>query len=289
MEKKFTFLGIAVAALMLVGSMSGYIVNETQQGLLLRFGQPVGTVDKPGLHVKLPVDDVVIYEKRVLDLDPNPERILLSDQKPLIVDTFVRYRIDDPLKFYQALRTENAARQLIETMVNSIMRGVMWESALLSVLSTERVQLMQKIRETVNREAQTRNLGISIVDIRIRRADLPEQTSQAIYDRMMSERRREAAEFRAEGQEQKQLIESKAERERTVMIAEAQKAAQMIRGDGDKEATRIYADAFGRDPEFYSFYRSMEAYRKAVSGSGTTTFVLSPDDGFLRYLDGVRK
>lgn len=289
MEKKFTFLGIAVAALMLVGSMSVYIVNETQQGLLLRFGQPVGTVNKPGLHVKLPVDDVVIYEKRVLDLDPNPERILLSDQKPLIVDTFVRYRIDDPLKFYQALRTENAARQRLETMVNSIMRGVMGESTLLAVLSTERVQLMQKIRETVNREAQTRNLGISIVDIRIRRADLPEQTSQAIYDRMMSERRREAAEFRAEGQEQKQLIESKAERERTVMIAEAQKAAQMIRGDGDKEATRIYADAFGRDPEFYSFYRSMEAYRKAVSGSGTTTFVLSPDDGFLRYLDGVRK
>lgn len=289
MIKPWHIAAAIAGAVVMAVSISAYTINETQQGLILRFGQPVGTVSKPGLHFKVPVDNVVIYEKRVLDLDPSPERILLSDQKPLIVDTFVRYRIDDPLKFYQALRSENAARQRLETMVNSTMRGVMGEATLIKVLSTDRVQLMQKIRETVNREAQTRNLGISIVDIRIRRADLPEQTSQAIYDRMMSERRREAAEFRAEGQEKKQLIESTAERERTVMIAEAQRNAQIVRGEGDREATRIYADAFGKDPEFYGFYRSMLAYRNATSGTGTTTFVLSPEQGFLRYLDGLRK
>ena len=289
MDKKLTWVGVIVGLAVLVGSFSLYIVNETQQSLILRFGQPIGTVNQPGLHFKLPFDDVVVYEKRVLDLDPSPERILLSDQKPLIVDTFVRYRIDEPLKFYQSLRTEGAAKQRLETLVNSIMRGVMGESTLLAVLSTERVQLMQRISEAVNREAKVRNLGISIVDIRVRRADLPEQTSQAIYDRMMSERRREAAEFRAEGQEQKQQIESKAERERTILIAEAQRQAQTTRGEGDKEATRIYADAFNRDPEFYAFYRSMQAYRNAMSGPNTTTFVLSPDHGFLRYLNGDNK
>jgi membrane protease subunit HflC len=289
MEKKLSWAGLVLGAFAILGYFSVYIVNETQQTLILRFGQSIGAVDKPGLHLKMPFDDVVFYEKRVLDLDPSPERILLSDQKPLIVDTFVRYRIDDPLKFYQSLRTESAAKQRLETLVNSVLRGVMGESTLVAVLSTERVQLMQRISEAVNREAQTRNLGIRIVDIRIRRADLPEQTSQAIYDRMMSERRREAAEFRAEGQEQKQQIESKAERERTILIAEAQRQAQSIRGEGDKEATKIYADAFNRDPDFYSFYRSMLAYRNAMSGPNTTTFVLSPDRGFLRYLNGDKK
>ena len=273
---------LAVAALILA-SASLFTVNETQQALVLQLGAIKKQIREPGLKVKLPfVQNVVILDKRVLDLDPPEEKLILSDQKRLNVDAFARYRIQDPERFYQSLGSEHAAEQRLATVVNSALRRVLGSVTVLDVLSAKRDQIMADLKSQVNQEAT--RFGIEIVDVRIRRADLPEEASQAIFNRMRSERVREAAEQRARGEEEAQRIRASAERERTVTLAVAQRDAQILRGKGDQDALKIINEATGKDPEFYAFYRSLQAYRETLR-PGDTTMVLSPDSDFFRYFE----
>jgi modulator of FtsH protease HflC len=281
MNKAVALGGAAVAALAFLGSNAFFTVNEARQALVLQFGQPVRVVQEPGLKFKLPfVQNVVMMDRRVLDLDPPVEQVILADQKRLDVDAFARYRITDPLKFFQSVQSEAAAEGRLNNIVNSSLRRVLGSATLLAVLSEERARIMTDIRNQVNGEAK--RFGIEIVDVRIRRADLPEETSQAIFARMRSERVREASEARAQVQEQSQQIKSRADRERTVILAEAQRDAQIMRGEGDNQALSIIAGATGSDPQFYAFYRTLEAYRTSIS-SRDTTMVLSPKGEFFRY------
>ena len=222
------------------------------------------------------------YDNRLLDFEPPPEEVIVSDQKRLVVDTYTRYRITDPLLFYQTANSEVAVRARLSAMVNGSLRRVLGNVTLSALLSHERPAIMKQIRDEVR--DQGKGFGIDIVDVRIRRADLPEENSQAIYARMVSERQQQAAQFRGEGSEAAQTVRANADRERTVIIAEAQRDAQKVRGDGDAQSIRIYADAFGQDKEFFAFYRSMQAYRDALTGRGTS-FVLTPDTGFFRFFE----
>jgi membrane protease subunit HflC len=281
MNKKLAILGIVVVILGILASASLFTVNETQQALVLQFGEPRRVIQEPGLKAKVPfIQNVVVYDRRVLDLDPPVEQVILADQKRLDVDAFARWRITDPLRFNQSVGSEGILEQRLNTIVISALRRVLGNVTVLAILSDERAQVMADIRNQVNAEAQ--RFGIDVVDVRIRRADLPEETSQAIFARMRSEREREAAEFRAQGSEQSQQIKSRAERERTVILAEAQRDAQVLRGEGDNQAIRIMGDATGRDPNFYSFYRTLQAYRESLRNDDTT-MVLSPDSDFFRY------
>ncbi|GEO81977.1 protease modulator HflC [Pararhodospirillum oryzae] len=267
----------------IVAANSLFLVAQTQQAVVFQFGQYVRTIQEPGLQVKLPlIQNVIFYDRRVLELNPPAEQVILADQKRLVVDTYLRYRIADPLRFYQAVTNETQAASRLSDIVISALRRVLGNSTLAELLSPARARLMQEMKVAVDREA--RELGISVTDMRIRRADLPEETSQAIFARIRSEREREAREFRAQGQELAQQIRARADRERTVLLAEAQKRAQELRGDGDAQSIRIYASAFDADPSFFDFYRSLQAYRKALA-DGTTTLVLSPDGDFFRYFD----
>ncbi|HEV7372660.1 protease modulator HflC [Arenibaculum sp.] len=284
MNKKL-IAGILVLLVGVVAFASLFTVNETQQVLVLRLGEPRRQIQTPGLQAKVPlIENLVVYDRRVLDLDPPVEQVILADQKRLDVDAFARYRIADPLRFYQTVRDEATLEQRLNTIVTSALRRVLGNVTLLTILSDERTQVMADISQRVNEEAQ--RFGIEIVDVRIRRADLPEETSQAIFARMRSEREREAAEARAQGQEQAQQIRSRADRERTVIIAESQRDSQILRGEGDNQALRILAEASGRDPEFYSFYRTLQAYRESLN-KDDTTFVLSPTGDFFRFFRDV--
>lgn len=284
MNKKL-IAGVLVLVLGVIAFASLFTVSETQQILVLRFGEPRRQIQTPGLQVKVPlIENLVVYDRRVLDLDPPVEQVILADQKRLDVDAFARYRIEDPLRFYQTVRDEATLEQRLNTIVTSALRRVLGNVTLLSILSQERTQVMEDISRQVNEEA--RRFGLEIVDVRIRRADLPEETSQAIFARMRSEREREASEARAQGQEQAQQIRSRADRERTVIIAESQRDAQILRGEGDNQALRILAEASGRDPEFYSFYRTLQAYRESMN-KDDTTFVLSPTGDFFRFFRDV--
>lgn len=281
MSRSLFAAGIGLIAAAVLASASLFTVNETQQALVLQFGEPRRVIKEPGLKAKIPfIQNVVILDRRVLDLDPPVEQVILADQKRLDVDAFARYRIHNPLRFYQTVSNEVRAENRMNSIVNSALRRVLGSVTLLAVLSEERARVMNDIRAQVNAEAQ--DLGIEIVDVRIRRADLPEETSQSIFARMRSEREREAAEARAQGQEQSQQIRSRAERERTVLLAEAQRDAQKLRGEGDNQALRIIADATASDTQFYTYYRSLEAYRKTMNKSDTT-YVLSPDSPFFRF------
>lgn len=280
-KNHLALVGFALAVLLLLGQ-SIFIIPETKQALVLQFGDPVEKHTTPGLKFKVPfIQQVTAFDRRVLDIDPPPEEVILADQKRLVVDTFARYKINDMLEFYKSLSTEQQANTRLNNIINSTLRSTLGNATLADVLSEKRGQLMAAVKQQVN--ASVTRFGIEIVDIRIGRADLPEQTSQAIYARMRTERQREAAEFRAQGQEQAQEIRSKADKERTVLLAEAEKQAQLSRGVGDETAIKIYADAFKRDPDFYGFYRTMEAYRESLPGDNTT-LVLSPDNDFLSYL-----
>jgi len=271
---------VAIGAAILAWSAL-FTVHETEQAIVFQFGAPVKQVREPGLHVKAPFfQNVVYYDNRVLDFAPAAEEVITSDQKRFVVDAFARFRITEPLRFYQAIRTEAQARNQLSSYLISALRSVIGNRTLSAVLSEERTEIMQQIQAETNKAAQA--LGVEIIDVRIRRADLPQANAEAIFQRMKSEREREAREFRAQGAELAQRIRSRADRERTVLIAEAERAAQTLRGQGDGEAIKIYADAFGRDPSFFSFYRSMQAYREALRADGTT-FVLSPDSDFFRY------
>lgn len=274
-------LGAACAVLLILVASSLFTVHQTQQALVLQFGDPKRIIQEPGLHFKLPFIQKVVYvDRRVLDFDAVSEEIILGDQKRLVVDTFARYRIVDPLLFYQAVGSEAILRGRINTILDASLRKVLGEVPLFTVLSDDRGDLMARIRDQTNVEAK--QFGIDVVDVRIKRADLPAENSQAIYRRMQTEREREAKELRAQGAEMAQRIRARADRERVVLLAEARKEAQILRGEGDGEAVRIFADAFGQDIDFFTFYRSMQAYRNAL-GDENTSFVLSPDSEFFRF------
>lgn len=285
MSTKLVALGIAAAATAILASASLFTVNQTQQALVLQLGEWKRTVQEPGLHAKIPfVQNVVLIDARVLDVDPPVEQVILADQKRLEVDAFARYRITDPLQFYTSVGNEVVAEQRLAATVNSALRRVLGNSTLLAVLSKERAKVMTDIKAQVNQEAA--RFGVEIVDVRIRRADLPEATSQAVYERMRSEREREAKEARAQGSEQAQQIRSRAERERTVILAEAQRDSQILRGEGDNQAIRILAESANKSPDFYAFYRSLDAYKTAMKGDNTQ-MVLSPDSEFFRYFNST--
>jgi membrane protease subunit HflC len=274
---------LALLAVLLFGAYSAaFMVNQTQQALVLQFGEPKRTIQEPGLKFKLPfIQEAVYYERRVLSLIPqDAEEVILADQKRLQVDAYARYRIEDPLLFFQTVRNEIGARARLESIIDSSVRRVLGRETLASILTGERESINGSIRDEVNQSVAS--LGIQIIDVRLRRADYPEATSQNIFNRMKSEREREAKEFRATGEEEAQKIRADAEKTRTVIVAEAKRQAQEVRGEGDSNAIRIYAESFGRDPEFFSFYRSMEAYRKSIGESGTS-MVLSPNSSFFRY------
>jgi len=280
-KSRFAFIAILFAAVMAVYS-SAFTVDQTQQALVLQLGEPKRTIQEPGLAFKFPfIQDVTYYEKRVLSLIPQEaEEVILADQKRLKVDAFARYQISDPLLFYQTVRNETGARGRLDAIIDSSVRRALGRETLASILTGQRNDITRSIGEEVNESVSS--LGIQIIDVRLRRADYPEATSQNIFNRMKSEREREAKEFRATGEEEAQKIRSAAEKTRTVIISEAQRVAQETRGAGDSDAIRIYADSFGKDPEFFSFYRSMEAYQNSLGKTGTS-MVLSPDSAFFRY------
>ncbi|MFV3128209.1 protease modulator HflC [Niveispirillum sp. KHB5.9] len=285
MNRKLVALGVVAAATVILASASLFTVKQTQQALVLQFGEWKRTIQEPGLHAKIPfVQNVILLDARVLNVDPPVEQVILADQKRLEVDAFARYRITAPLQFYQSVGNDVVAEQRLAATVNSALRRVLGNSTLLNVLSKERVKVMADIKAQVNQEAA--RFGVEIVDVRIRRADLPDATSQAVYERMRSEREREAREARAQGNEQAQQIRSRAERERTVILAEAQRDSQVLRGEGDNQAIRILGESAGKNADFYAFYRSLEAYKAAVKGENTQ-MVLSPDSEFFRYFNGT--
>lgn len=264
-------------------SGSIFVVNQQQQAIVLQFREAMRTVRDPGLYFKIPfIQTVQFFDKRVLPLEPPEQEAILADQKRLVVDAFARYRITDPLKFFQRLNNERQAADQLSILVNSSMRQVLGTLTMKDVLSEERAKIMMAIREEMNDKAKGADYGVEIVDVRIRRADLPLETSQSIFARMKSERQREASEFRAKGQEQSQEIKSKAERERTILIAEAKRKAETARGQGDEEALRIVAQATGKNPQFYAFFRSLQAYKETLANKDTS-LVLSPDGEFFRF------
>ena len=270
----------AVVVLILIYS-SVFVVEQIEQALVLQFGKPIRPVSDPGLHFKLPWQEVVDYDRRILDFEPPAEEVIASDQKRLVIDTYARFRITDPLQFYQSVGNETIVRQRLNSIITGALRRVVGGIELQAVISQRRAEIMHQIRDEVN--AQAKGWGIDVIDVRVKRADLPEENSQAVFDRMKSERQREAAGYRAEGARQVQAIRADADKQRTEIIADSQKQAQILRGQGDSESIRISAEAYSQDKEFFTFYRSLQAYREGLSGQGTT-LVLSPDSAFFKYL-----
>ena len=277
------FISLIIVGLLGIGAYSSlFTVDQTQQALVIQFGEPKRTIQEPGLAFKLPfIQDVVYYEKRVLSLIPqDAEEVILSDQKRLQVDAYARYKIEDPLLFFQTVRNEIGARGRLEAIIDSSVRRALGRETLGSILTGQRNDITRSIGDEVNESVSS--LGIKIIDVRLRRADYPEATSQNIFNRMKSEREREAKEFRATGEEEAQKIRADAEKTRTVIISEAKREAQETRGAGDSRAISIYADSFGQDAEFFAFYRSMEAYDKSMTDTGTS-MVISPTSSFFRF------
>ena len=276
--------GLLVVVALVVALTGTFEVHQTQQALVLRFGEPVagrGLVTEPGLHFKIPfVENVIDVDKRLLNLESPNQEVLASDNTRVQVDAFLRYKITDPLRFYQTLQTIQQANSQLGYVMNSAIRRVLGEADLTQIVRDDRAALMARIRDQVNNE--TERLGIAAVDVRIRRADLPRQISEQVFARMNSERAREAAEYRAKGAQDKQTIEAKADRDVVVLIGNAQKQADQARGDGDAIRTKTFADAYGRDPAFFAFYRSMGAYQTAFT-SDNTRFVMSPTSDFFRF------
>lgn len=280
-EKKLKIIVPILAVLGFIGYMTLFTVNEIQQAIILQFGDPKRVIQKAGLNFKLPfIQNVVLLDKRILNLDAPSEEIIASDQKRLIVDAFARFKIKDPLKFYISVGNERVARSRLSTIINSRIRGVLGKEELATLVSKERARLMDKITQDVNSEAS--KLGIEIIDVRIKRADLPQANSEAVYRRMQTERLREAKEFRAEGAEIAQTVRSTADKEVTIILAEANKKSEILKGEGDGKRNKIFADAFGKDPDFFSFYRAMQSYEKSLIG-GETSLILSPDSEFFRF------
>ena len=265
----------------LVVYLSLFTVKEINQAIVLQFGDPKKIITTAGLQYKIPfIQNVVYLDRRILSLDPPPAEVIASDQKRLIVDAYARFKIIDPLKFYISVGDERVARSRLATIINSRIRSVLGKQSLATLLSEERSTQMSIIQEGVNVEAE--KFGITIIDVRIKRADLPQANSEAIYKRMQTEREREAKEFRARGAEMAVTITSTADRKVTVILANAQKQSEIMKGEGDGIRNKIFADAFGQDPDFFSFYRAMQAYETALIG-GDTTLILSPDSDFFKF------
>jgi membrane protease subunit HflC len=282
---RLNLVGGIVAALLVVALIVAYstlfTVYQTRQALVVRLGNPVRVITEPGLNYKIPLlDSVIPIDNRILDLENPAQEVIASDQKRLVVDAFARYRIKEPLRFYQTVGTVERANQQLSILLNSALRRVLGEATLTQVVRDQREQLMARVREQLDTEAQA--FGISVVDVRIRRADLPEQNSQAVYQRMQTERQQEAAQFRAQGSQRSQEIRARADRDVTVLLAEAQSKGEQTRGEGDAERNRIFAEAFGRDPDFFAFYRSMQAYEAGMK-PGDTRMLLKPDSEFFRF------
>jgi len=276
---KFLLPVIVVAGFVIYLTL--FTVKEINQAIVLQFGDPKRVIAKPGLQFKIPfIQNVVFLDRRILSLDPFPEEVIASDQKRLIVDAYARFRIVDPLKFYVSVGNEMVARSRLATIINSRLRSVLGKHSLATLLSEDRTKQMAIIQDGVNTEAE--KFGITIIDIRIKRADLPQANSEAIYKRMQTEREREAKQFRARGAEMAVTITSTADKEVTVILANAKKRSEIMKGEGDGIRNKIFADAFGRDPQFFSFYRAMQAYENALIG-GETSLILSPDSDFFKF------
>ena len=281
---KVNFVGTVVAAVIILlvaayGSL--FTVYQTRQALVVRLGEPVRVITEPGLHVKIPLFDTVIpVDNRILDLENAAQEVFASDQRRLVIDAFARYRIIDVLRFYQTVTNIEGANSRLSSLLNAALRRVLGEATLIHVVRDERASLMARVRDQLDREA--RAFGIEVVDVRIRRADLPEQNSQAVYQRMQTERQRQAASIRGEGSQKSQEIRAKADRDVTVLVAEAQSRAEQIRGEGDAERNRIFAEAYSKDQDFFAFYRSMQAYEAGLRANDTR-LVLRPDSDFFKY------
>ena len=276
---KFLLPALVLAGLVIYLSL--FTVKEINQAIVLQFGDPKKVIAEPGLQVKIPfIQNVVFIDRRILSLDPQPEEVIASDQKRLIVDAYARFKIVDPLKFYISVGDERVARSRLATIINSRLRSVLGTQSLATLLSEDRAKQMAIIQEGVNAEAK--KFGITIIDVRIKRADLPQANSEAIYKRMQTEREREAKEFRARGAEMAVTITSTADKEVTVLLANAKKLSEIMKGEGDGQRNKIFANAFGKDPEFFSFYRAMQDYEKALIG-GETSLILSPDSDFFKF------
>ena len=275
------FLIPILVVLGVIAYQSLFVVQEINQAIVLQFGDPKKLITKPGLQVKIPfIQNVVFLDRRILSLDPQPEEVIASDQKRLIVDAYARFKIVDPLKFYISVGDERVARSRLATIINSRLRSVLGTQSLATLLSEDRTKQMAIIQEGVNTEAE--GFGITIIDVRIKRADLPQANSEAIYKRMQTEREREAKEFRAKGAEMAVTITSTADKEVTVILANAKKQSEIMKGEGYGKRNKIFADAFGKDLNFFSFYRAMQAYEKALIG-GDTSLILSPDSDFFKF------
>jgi membrane protease subunit HflC len=280
---------VGAIALLIVSTGAMFTVQQTQQALVLRFGEPVpgrGLITKPGLHFKIPlVEDVVYLDNRILDLEAPKQEVLASDNTRIEVDSFLRYRIVDPLKFYQTVGSIERANSQLGFVLNSAVRRVLGEANLTQIVRDDRASLMTKIKDQVNLEVG--RLGVVAVDVRIRRADLPKQISEKVFSRMQTERAREAAEYRAQGSEQAQKIVAGADRDVVVLRGNAQRQADQTRGEGDAERNRIFADAFGKDADFFAFYRSMQAYEAGLKSSDTR-MVISPKSDFFRFFGSAK-
>ncbi len=282
---KSGLLGIVIAVVALVLYWSAYIITPTEQALVLQFGEVKEQETEPGLKFKLPWQNVIVLDKRILDLNMPPLEAIVADKKRLTVDAFARYRITNPVRFYQSVNNVNEGSRRLATFLESSLRSELAKATFVELVRDDRSDLMENIRQDVDKSAAA--IGIDVIDVKIRRADLPEANSQAIFRRMQTERQREATEIRAQGEEQSRRIKSRADRDATVLVAEAQRDADIIRGDGDAAANQVFAEAYGKDPSFFDFYRSMQAYTKALEGSDTS-LVLSPDSDFFRYFNDSR-
>lgn len=283
MRSQFTWIiaGVLVVVGLIVASMSLFTVDQREQVLVLQFGDVRRVISEPGLKAKVPfLQNVQRFDKRLLEFDAPAQEVIAADQKRLLVDAFARYRIVDSLRYFQTVRNEIGLRSSLGSLINDNLREVLGTVSLQTVISDERAELLRRISRNV--QAGSEKFGIDVIDVRIRRADLPAANSEAIFRRMQTERQQEAAELRAKGAEEAQKIRARADRDKVVMVAEAERDADILRGEGEGEMNRIFADAFGRDPEFFAFYRTMQAYEQAL-GEDDTTMVLSPNSEFFRY------
>lgn len=281
MQRILTYALIGLGAVAVVAFQSVFVVQQMQLALITQFGEPVRVIKEPGLALKAPfIQNVIILDKRILELDATPEEVIASDRRRIVVDAFARYRISDPLRYYQSLRTDALAQQRLSSILSSSLRGELGKRPFAALLTADRQSLMTSIRDQMRVQAGA--LGIEVVDVRIRRADLPKENLESVFGRMQTERQREAAGYRASGDEEAQRIKSAADKEVTIIKANATKQSDILRGEGDAERNRILGEAYGRDPEFFEFYRSLTAYEQSMSSSNTT-LVISPDSPFFKY------
>jgi membrane protease subunit HflC len=282
-DKKILYIISAFAAVILLFNLF-FLVDQTQQAVVLQFGESVRIEKDPGLHVKVPfIQNVMYFDNRLLNVVADEKELIAKDQKRVIISAYAKYRITDPLKFYQTVKTVKGLEARLNNILDSSLRQVIGDEPLAILLTNARSAIMERIQHIVNKESL--KFGIDVVDARILRADLPNENSSAVYKRMQSDREKEAKEFRAQGEEEAQIIQSTSEKEKTIILAKAYKTAQTLKGEGDATASKIYSDAFRADPEFYNFYRSLEAYRKSFNNKDNTSIILSPKGEFLRFFN----